>query len=52
MKELKQTLNTIAEAFELGNVLSFRTDKHQLKGYNVVYFNTVKEKELEYIYKA
>ena len=52
MKEIRDTLEQIAEAFELGKVLSFKTDKYSVTGYNVATFNTTQEKGLKYIYKA
>ena len=52
MKEIKNTLEQICLAFELGTVLSFRTDKYTVDGYNVAYFDTSSEKGLKYIFKV
>jgi hypothetical protein len=52
MKEIRTTLEQIAKAFKLGKVLSFRTEKYCVDGYNVAYFNTTQEQALKYIYKA
>jgi len=50
MKEIRETLEQIAEAFKLGNVISFRTEDYKVKGYKVAYFNTQKENDLQYIF--
>ncbi len=50
--EIKNDINAIAKAFNLGLVVNVETKKSDVDGFNVAIFSTQKETGLKYFYKT
>ena len=49
--EINNDINAIAELFNLGRVLSVRTENGPAEGFKTAFFDTEKETGLKYHYK-
>lgn len=51
MKEIKEHLQAICQAFKLGKLLNWHSTTEIIAGFQTVYFDTEKEKNLKYHFK-
>ena len=51
MKQLRQSIESISQAFNLGSVVNIRTVDSDVKGFALALFSTDLENDLKYYYK-